>query len=215
MDLSEVTIRLAMAGLCGAVIGLERETHAQAAGLRTHMVLAVGSALIMIVSLHVGQGGNDPGRIAAQIVSGIGFLGAGAILRYGTTIRGLTTAACIWTAAGIGMAVGAGLIAHGAVATAMVFLVVWGIVHVEKWLGIGRDLRRMKVEVRDVERVMEKMREVMARHKAGIRRVSMVKERDGGKVVYDLDVMCADDQDLEPMVREMGALSEVDRIELE
>src|SRR5207244_3860539 len=97
--------RLAGAALLGGVIGLEREVHGQSAGLRTHMIVSVGAALMTLVGVYLGeQHKSDPSRVAAQVVTGIGFLGAGAIVRFGTTIRGLTTAACVWTASGIGLA---------------------------------------------------------------------------------------------------------------
>ena len=117
----EVAVRLLVtAALCG-VIGFERETRDQSAGFRTHILLGLGAALFTLVSAYgftefteaaLQSGGRgmqfDPTRIAAQIVTGIGFLGAGAIIRQGTDIRGLTTAASLWAAAAIGMAVGAG-----------------------------------------------------------------------------------------------------------
>ena len=117
---SSFLIRLAAATLLGAVIGLERDMHGRAAGLRTNMLVSLGSALFMIISETVavlysangtGETGLrvDPSRIAAQIIAGIGFLGAGAILKEGLNVRGLTTAACLWVSAGIGMAAGAGL----------------------------------------------------------------------------------------------------------
>ena len=112
-------IRILVAGLLGGLIGLERDVHGRAAGLRTHLLVSMGAGLFMVLSeiissLHFGKEGvaqvlTDPGRIAAQIVTGIGFLGAGAILKDGLTVRGLTTAACLWIVAAIGMAAGAGL----------------------------------------------------------------------------------------------------------
>src|ERR1700761_8763142 len=107
--------RLALSALLGSVIGYERERLAWAAGLRTHMLVCVGSTLIMIVSAYgfadVLAAGVvlDPSRMAAQVVSGIGFLGAGAIMARGEVVRGLTTAASVWSVAGIGLAVGGGL----------------------------------------------------------------------------------------------------------
>src|SRR5438045_3802502 len=107
----EMAGRLCLAGLLGGLIGFEREVNSQPAGLRTHMIVSLGSCLIMLVSIHMSElapGRSDPARIAAQVVAGIGFLGAGAIMRSGLSVRGLTTAACLWTAAAIGLAVGCG-----------------------------------------------------------------------------------------------------------
>src|SRR6266542_2054899 len=108
----DVAARLLVAALLGAAIGYEREVHDHPAGMRTHLLVALGSALFTVVSIFgfasgAGQGPVDPSRVAAQIVTGIGFLGAGAIIKYGTSVRGLTTAASLWTTAGIGMAAGA------------------------------------------------------------------------------------------------------------
>jgi putative Mg2+ transporter-C (MgtC) family protein len=105
-------LALLLAVLLGGAIGFERQWHGNAAGLRTHILVCVGSVVITISSVEIGlgvRGGmrGDPGHIAAQIVSGIGFLGAGAILREGMTVRGLTTAASIWATAGLGIALGA------------------------------------------------------------------------------------------------------------
>jgi putative Mg2+ transporter-C (MgtC) family protein len=107
----EVLLRLFVAAALGGAIGLERELRERQAGLRTHLVVSVGSALFTLVSaygFHGFDGKVDPTRIAAQIVSGIGFLGAGAIIRQGLSVRGLTTAASLWLVAAIGMAAGAG-----------------------------------------------------------------------------------------------------------
>ncbi|MDE3025629.1 MAG: MgtC/SapB family protein [Acidobacteriota bacterium] len=119
-----VTLRLAVAAGLGGAVGLERELRERQAGLRTHLVVCVGAALFTLVSAYgfrdvVEQGRIvvDPTRIAAQIVSGIGFLGAGAIIRQGLSVRGLTTAATLWLVAAIGMAVGAGFYSGAVIAT--------------------------------------------------------------------------------------------------
>ena len=112
-----------MACLLGAIIGTEREVHRKAAGLRTNAIIALGSALFTIVGMEMAPAGADPSRVASTIVTGIGFLGAGAILRTGRNIQGLTTAATIWVNAAIGMAVGTG--AYGlAIATTLITLAV-------------------------------------------------------------------------------------------
>jgi|SRR5690554_4565498 len=111
--------RLIIAALMGAFIGLEREAHGRPAGLRTHTLVALGSCLIMLISIYAFQDSptRDPARLAAQVVSGIGFLGAGTILREGASIRGLTTAATLWVVAGIGLAIGSGFYLGGIITT--------------------------------------------------------------------------------------------------
>ena len=124
----QVLLRLAVAAALGAAIGFERELREREAGLRTHLLVCLGSALFTIISAYgfhefLTSGGQlvrtDPTRIAAQIVTGIGFLGAGAIIRQGVSVRGLTTAATLWVAAAIGMATGAGYYSGAVIGTVL------------------------------------------------------------------------------------------------
>ena len=122
-SLSEAFLRLALAAVLGGVIGLEREYHRKPAGLRTNMLIALGSALFSMLSVELGAGAGSPDRIAAQVVTGIGFLGAGAILRSGGNVHGLTTAATIWVNAAVGMAAGLGSYTVAAVSAAITLVV--------------------------------------------------------------------------------------------
>ncbi len=116
---TQVVWRLFIAAALGGAIGFEREKHnKRMAGFRTHILVSIGSALIMLVSMHlfeiyVGKAPVDPARIAAGVVTGIGFLGAGTIIRSGESVRGLTTAASLWTVSGIGLAIGCGFYIAG------------------------------------------------------------------------------------------------------
>ena len=119
----ELTVRLVVALLLGAVIGWERELQRMPAGFRTHALVALGAAIFTVVSAFAFTGPlSDPTRIAAQIVSGVGFLGGGAILHYGGTVRGLTTAASLWAVAAVGMAAGAGLFVVATVSAVLVIV---------------------------------------------------------------------------------------------
>ena len=118
--------RILLASFLGALIGLEREKHGRAAGLRTHLLVSMGAAVFTILSELISQDENvangllsDPARIAAQVVSGIGFLGAGVIIKEGVNVHGLTTAACMWGVAAIGMAAGGGYYGVAVIATAV------------------------------------------------------------------------------------------------
>lgn len=134
----ELALRLLVALLLGAFIGLEREYHRHPAGLRTMAMVSVGSCLFTLLGAELGNRITDPTRIAAQVVTGVGFLGAGAILRQGRNIHGLTTAASIWVVAAIGMAVGFGLYILPTFCTAMVVLALVSIRPIEARL-FGKD----------------------------------------------------------------------------
>ncbi len=150
----DLAFRLALAAVLGALIGLEREIHTHPAGMRTHLLVAFGSAMFTVLSIYgfvgalePGQGtAPDPTRIAAQIVTGIGFLGAGAILKYGTSIRGLTTAGSLWASSAIGMAAGAGDIVIALVGTGIVLFSLWPLNRIVERLRTGRE-RSVKIRL--------------------------------------------------------------------
>jgi putative Mg2+ transporter-C (MgtC) family protein len=123
----ELLGRLLLAAALGGAVGVERELADQPAGLRTHMLLTIGACLFTLVSAYGFGGSADPSRLAAQIVTGIGFLGGGAIVRYGLTVRGVTTAASIWATTAIGVTVGAGRYVLAAGGTVMVVGTLFGL----------------------------------------------------------------------------------------
>jgi putative Mg2+ transporter-C (MgtC) family protein len=176
--------RLALSALLGSFIGFERERLAWAAGLRTHMLVCVGSCLIMIVSAYgfadvTAPGvGLDPSRMAAQVVSGIGFLGAGAIMARGEIVRGLTTAASVWSVAGIGLAVGGGLYIPAVAATVIILIILAGIKPLERRFIGSRQLRALVILTERDALSLPKLHEALGagsarvktfvmRHKAG------------------------------------------------
>ena len=136
---SEVILRLVLAVLLSGLVGLEREVKGRAAGLRTHMLVCVGSCLMTLTGIYLmdyyPKVAIDPTRIAAQVISGIGFLGAGTIIQFRDSVRGLTTAASVWTAAGIGLAVGSGFYVGAVAATGLVLVVLLMLHRLEDRVG--------------------------------------------------------------------------------
>jgi putative Mg2+ transporter-C (MgtC) family protein len=149
----ELISRLVLAAVLGSVIGYERERLSWAAGLRTHMLVCVGSALIMIVSAYgfaavLGEHVIlDPSRMAAQVVSGIGFLGAGSILLRGEIVRGLTTAASLWSVAAVGLAVGGGMYTASIAATIIILIILAGIKPLERRFITAKQRRQLTMLV--------------------------------------------------------------------
>jgi len=140
----EIIIRIVLALFIGAIIGFERERHGRAAGLRTHMLVCTGSALIAMTSIYLAENYGsisqncDPARVAAGIITGIGFLGAGTIIRSKTSVLGLTTAASLWAVSGLGLAVGIGFYKAAIVGAIAIFLTLFVIGRVMwKYLGKG------------------------------------------------------------------------------
>jgi putative Mg2+ transporter-C (MgtC) family protein len=129
----ELALRILVAAVLGAAIGIERERHDHPAGMRTHLLVAVGSATFTVLSIEAFKApAADPARIAAQIVTGIGFLGAGAILKSGGSVKGLTTAASLWAVAAVGMAAGAAAWGVAIAATVIVVVSLWPLHEIER-----------------------------------------------------------------------------------
>jgi putative Mg2+ transporter-C (MgtC) family protein len=174
-----MTMAMVLAIVLGGMIGLEREIRGRAAGLRTHMLVCVGSTLFTLVSVNLSRG--DPGRIAAQVVSGIGFLGAGAIIREGMNIRGLTTAASIWTTAAIGLALGAGprFGELAVIGTVIVVFTLWIVDRFEDWVEAKvYKLVDLVVELRDAQDSSARVLERIAAHRGFIRAMEFERQEE-------------------------------------
>jgi putative Mg2+ transporter-C (MgtC) family protein len=190
---TETLIRLIIAASLGSLIGFERERLLWAAGIRTHMLVCVGSCLIMIVSQygfsniltyeHVVL---DPSRIAAQVVSGIGFLGAGAILARGEIVKGLTTAASIWTVAAIGLAVGGGLYFAAGASTVIILIILAGIKPLEEAYRSRNQSCQLKIEV-DSTLTPELLREALGLRIGQVKRFLVENRNPNG--IDDLVVL--------------------------
>lgn len=175
-----ILVKLFLGALAGAIIGLEREKHGRPAGLRTHLLVALGACLMMVTSeafqlkyasydvqsvLRL-----DPARIAAQIIVGIGFLGAGVIIKEGISIRGLTTAASLWLVAGIGMAFGMGLILPGLMATALALLSLNFLKKIEPVIKKDRYLK-IVVTASNRSELLDELEQLFSSHQLLIRNV--------------------------------------------
>ncbi|TCL03605.1 MgtC/SapB family protein [Sodalis ligni] len=167
---TELLLRIALAGALGALIGVERQLRAKEAGLRTHILVCIGSTMFMIVSKYgfgdiLGQHNIalDPSRIAAQVVSGIGFLGAGTIMLNKQFVRGLTTAAGLWVTAAIGLIVGSGLYVIGIFGTIMTLLVLEGIRQLSTRLMGQRYMLMLSLTPASMDTAMQTLRKLRIR----------------------------------------------------
>src|SRR5580700_12035548 len=180
---AETLLRLLVAAVFGSLIGFERERLLWAAGIRTHMLVCVGACLFMIVSAYgfaTVLGPNvvlDPSRVAAQVVSGIGFLGAGAILARGEIVKGLTTAASIWTVAAVGLAVGGGLYLAAGASTVIILIILAGIKPLEEAYRSRNQSCQLKIEVDNGSLTPELLRDTLDLRTGQIKRF-LVENRD-------------------------------------
>jgi putative Mg2+ transporter-C (MgtC) family protein len=185
-------LRLVVAAVLGALVGLEREIHDHPAGMRTHLLVSLGSGGFTVLSIAAFPApGADPGRIAAQIVSGIGFLGAGAILKEGVTIRGLTTAASLWAVAAVGMAAGAGAWVVAITITGIAIVSLWPLRLVADRL-IGRDphIVRMRLGIDDPQ-ALARVLSVITSSGGSVAHLATTV-RKGERLTADIDVRARD-----------------------
>lgn len=184
-DNLEFFVRLLLSAALGALVGLERSKRQKEAGVRTHCIIACTSALFMILSKYAfmdlvdisGIRGADPARIAAQVVSGISFLGAGVIFKNGNSIRGLTTAAGMWGTAAVGMAIGAGMYWVGLIEAA-ILVAIQIILH---RFPVGADAlttQEILVEMADTQEMQDKFDELLKKHRGQVTESSLTREEE-------------------------------------
>ena len=185
---TEMVIRVIFAALMGGIVGLEREAHDQPAGFRTHALLSTGAAIAMILSIMLPIEykkwvlSGDPARLAAQVISGIGFLGAGAILRYGTNVKGLTTAASLWAIAIVGLAAGAGKFHLALYSTGILLVILEVMDWIEKIFVRHRITRTIKVSGLLSPEDEEKLSEVFKKLGIKVKKTSLRKSIQSGEV---------------------------------
>ena len=175
--------KLVVSLILGSAIGIERKRKGQVAGIRTFALISMGATLAMILSIYIPQAylglkNGDPGRVAAQVITGIGFLGAGAIIQMKGSVRGLTTAAGIWMSATIGMTVGVGLYVLSTGATVLVLLVLTLLDRIEHRIHIGAEARTIRIKVRGIVHHIEPYRKVLTSNDAILRNVYVEYEFD-------------------------------------
>lgn len=182
---TEDILKIGLAILAGGLIGLEREFRDKAAGFRTNIFICLGATLFTILSIRLGEF-NDPARIAANIVVGIGFIGAGVILRGDQRIIGLTTAATIWVVAALGMAIGAGEYLLSGLYLIGVLVILWLFPKVESWIDRTRDLRVYEVTCINREPVVSEIQDVFASSGMHIKRFTRKRAGDQLTMRYEV-----------------------------
>jgi putative Mg2+ transporter-C (MgtC) family protein len=220
VDLPVTAFRLGLSFLLGGLIGLEREWHRQSAGLRTHIVICVGSTILTLLSIYIPQTfthfqGGDPARIAAQIVSGIGFLGGGAIFRLGVNVRGLTTAASIWVAAGIGMVVGAGMYAAALIGTGIILFALFVMIPFERRLFPGIALRSLEIAMTGKKPDTGRVIPILETEGIEIKSMDVSQSFEEKTIRLRLVVRIPEEVDWVDLYRKLGKLEGISKISLD
>jgi putative Mg2+ transporter-C (MgtC) family protein len=217
---SQIMIRLLVAAALGLIIGYERERKDHSAGLRTHMILVVGAALAMVLSINLAfwlgtdQPVGDPARLAAQVVSGIGFLGAGVIFRYGTNVRGLTTAASLWTVAMVGLVVGAGFYLTGLFATAILLISLTLLNYIEDRILPGYNRIHIILQATYRPGLVDEVIDMLHREKRDMGNLGMERDKAEGKITLDMQAKIWRNERVEGFVEELAGIQGVNHIKV-
>lgn len=217
----QIVLRVLVGAVLGAVVGLERERHDQPAGLRTHMILVIGATLAMVLSVNLGflfaRPGTpaDPARLAAQVISGIGFLGAGAILRYGFNVKGLTTAASLWTMAIVGMTLGAGYYLIAVVTTLIILIVLALLDIIEKRFLRVSSSRYITVEAVFKKGVVKSVRYIVKEFSDHVVSYTLQKSVKNKRIRISVVARIPHDQKLEHLVEAISDIDGVRNIKVE
>lgn len=213
---SEILLRIVLSMVLGGFIGFERERDNQPAGLRTHMILVIGACLAMILSINLGVlSESDPMRLAAQVVSGIGFLGAGAILRYGFNVKGLTTATTLWTMAIVGLAIGAGYYLIATVTTGVIMIVLGVLDVIENRFVRINIVRSIVVDLHDRKGVIREVRKTMQRVADKVLAFSVQKSVKNKHLRIEVTASFNRREKLENLVEEISEIEGVRSLRIE
>ena len=186
--------KLLLSMLLGCLVGYQRKRRGQTAGVRTFSLIAMGATLAMILSIYVpqeylGLKNGDPGRIAAQVVTGIGFLGAGAIIQMKGSVRGLTTAAGIWMVATIGMAVGVGMYAISIIATRLILFILAQLERFERHVSLGSEARIIRLKVGEIVKDIDHYRTILTQFRVSLTKFYVDYDFDGNVTNLNLVVL--------------------------
>jgi putative Mg2+ transporter-C (MgtC) family protein len=217
--IGHMTLRILLAAFLGGIIGLERSAGDRPAGLRTHVLVAVGSALLMIVSIYGSDGvtmARDPSRIASQVVSGIGFLGAGTILHEGLTVKGLTTAASLWIVSAIGLAVGCGMFALGTVTTVLTFVTLEAVRGLEKKvLPAGRNVKwKVRMVIANSPDSMVRILDYLRRMNVKVRVLNITNHPEASNIAITVSLKISKFDNAQQILEGIKKEKAVERIEI-
>lgn len=209
----QATFKLFLSLLLGSVVGLERKRKGQTAGIRTFALISMGATLAMIVSIYVPQeylghvANGDPSRIAAQVLSGIGFLGAGAIIQMKGSVRGLTTAAGIWMIAAIGLAVGVGMYVIACIATLFILFILLQLEKIEHRVSLGSESRIIRIKVNEILENVSAYRKLLKQNKVHLSNVYVEYDYQNDISYISLIILAKENTDYVSLISRLRELN--------
>lgn len=209
----QATFKLFLSLILGSIVGLERKRKGQTAGIRTFALISMGATLAMIVSIYVPQeylghvANGDPSRIAAQVLSGIGFLGAGAIIQMKGSVRGLTTAAGIWMIAAIGLAVGVGMYSISCIATLFILFILLQLEKIEHRVSLGSESRIIRIKVADIIENVSAYRQMLKQNKVHLSNVYVEYDYSNNTTYISLIILAKENTDYVTLIASLRKIN--------
>ena len=215
-----IAFRLVLSAILSGIVGFEREFHGRAAGFRTHILLCVGSTLIMLTSIHIfdvysARVPIDPARLAAGVVTGIGFMGAGTIMRYKASVRGLTTATSLWVVAGIGLAVGSGLYFGALITTLIAVIALMFFSRLEHVMIRKNWYKTIVIETKDSLEQLKKIREALSEYGSEINDLEADRSKDGTNMILKFGLKLTTNLYNAQLIQEIARLEGVKSVKWE
>jgi len=211
--------KLVLSLILGSIVGFERKRKGQSAGLRTFALISMGATLAMLLSIYVpqeylGLKNGDPGRIAAQVISGIGFLGAGAIIQMKGSVKGLTTAAGIWMVATLGLAVGVGMYTVSIIATALILFILVQLERIEHHINMGTESRIIRLKIGSIVTDMSPYRLLMKKNRVHLSNIYVEYDYEAGVTRLNLVVLVKENVDLINLFEKLRSIGDTQSITL-
>jgi putative Mg2+ transporter-C (MgtC) family protein len=220
ITLGSAVLKMVLSFLAGGIVGFNRERQKHPAGFRTHILISMGSALLMILSIYIPQAymdfkNGDPGRIAAQVVSGIGFLGAGAILKLGTNVRGLTTAASIWLMSAIGLTIGAGLYVISFITVLLTIFTLVVLERIEHRWFPQFHTRNIQIKFKEKEYPDEDIKAILKKNNIQIIDYSLIVQNESGiHSVIDMSVRMPEETEITKLANSFNKLQAIHSVKI-
>ncbi len=210
--ITDIFLQILLSILLGGLIGIDRELKRKPGGLRTHILICLGSSFLMIISRYISGETGDPSRIAAQVVSGIGFIGAGVIMKYGFNIKGITTASTIWIVTAIGLGIGAKLYWESILITFFSWIILFVVNKIEHRFFEGDEFKILVIDSKSIDLVDEDIKQKLNKFNLKTKTLEIEKIINKNKTRYQFLINIPRNLDLDKVIKELNNLKKIQKI---
>lgn len=213
-NMTEIILQILLSIILGGFIGVDRELKRKPGGLRTHILICLGATFLMIISQFTSGSNGDPSRIAAQVISGIGFIGGGVIMKYGFNIKGITTASTIWIVTAVGLGIGAKMYFESILITFFSWIILFIVNKLEHRFFEGDEFKVLIIDLKSVELVDEDIKQKLNKYNLKPKTLEIEKIINKNKTRYQFLISIPRNLDLDKVIKELNELKKIQKISL-